>query len=334
MLSEIKKSYITLANNIPNWKTLNKNELANLYLKYENVEPERSYYFSALMCRYWKNVLMLYNTSKSTKQELSDFTNWLAEALFTAFKYRKWTDPSNKLYNDPHAPDKVINRCIYSTRMRYYYHFNMDKRRLNFQTDSIERQLSSFGNQATVYSFLGVEDESASDKVCKEIILHYIDKNKILNAIVVDLICFNDTYVLKKTSSIVNDEEDETEVIMEDEDITEESDDTYVDNDIDFNDDVIEEIENEYEEVYEFEPEKYSSQTLEFSKRRFIKVIRALDRDYVTYFCSTYDVEKEKVESTIKKLRNADKSKQLSKILLGIFRLIANDKKVKELLCL
>ena len=50
-----------------------------------------------------------YATSKGLKLDVDDFAMWL-EAFFVAFKYRRWKDPKNKLYNDPKGPDKVIRR--------------------------------------------------------------------------------------------------------------------------------------------------------------------------------------------------------------------------------
>lgn len=207
LLNELKQTYVNFANHIKGWRTMNKNELANKYLEYEHTEPERSYYFSALMCRYWNNVYMYNETSQGLQLEPSDFTSWLAEALDTAFKYRKWTEPTNKLYRDPNGPDKVINRCIYSTRMKHYQYSNMDKRRVNYQVDSIERQLSTFGSSATVYDYLQSYDEVDGEIACRDLVKHYLSKDKIVSAIVVDLICFNyeDVFREKRMSKKMKD---------------------------------------------------------------------------------------------------------------------------------
>lgn len=210
MLEDIRQTYIRYADHVVGWKTMNKNDLINLYLEHENTEPERSYYFSALMCRYWSNVYKFYRTSKSTRLELSDFTSWLAEAFFVAFKYRRWKDPSSRLYTDPQAPDKVVNRCIYSTRMRYYQYYNMNKRRLNFQTDSIERQLETFGNMADVNKYLIAEDVIKEDEKWKQLINHYLSIDNIFIAIILDLICFDDVFREIRTVQTV--EAKETEI--------------------------------------------------------------------------------------------------------------------------
>lgn len=340
LLEEIKQTYIRSADNIPGWKTMDKNKLANLYLEYENVEPERSYYFSALMCRYWKNVHRFYKTSTSTRLEIEDFTNWLAESFFIAFKYRRWKDPSNKLYNDPQAPDKVINRCIYSTRMRYYQYYNMDKRRLNFQTDSIERQLGSFGHQANVYSYLGVEDTDKHEDVCKDIINYYLSKKSILQAIIVDLICFSDTFKIKVDNNIFenidlkdfsNDDKFDDNII----------DDIIIDDNNDDNDDdiMIEDFDSEdnnYDEDIVVESNQATSYSYELSTRKLLRILRGItkDEDYVNYFNFTYGESKEEIIKCLSKISDAEKRRQLPRLIKHVIQNISTDGRVKEILCL
>ena len=69
----------------------------------------------------------------------------------------------------------------------------MNKRKLNYQVDSIERQLESFGNGATVYDSLYVSDINESEEVCRDIVQHYISDN-LFKALIVDAICFQDSF--------------------------------------------------------------------------------------------------------------------------------------------
>lgn len=53
MLEQEYKTFYDFASiYIPNWKTANKNDLANAYIDNENNESLRNAYFSALMLRY------------------------------------------------------------------------------------------------------------------------------------------------------------------------------------------------------------------------------------------------------------------------------------------
>ncbi len=325
LLEEIRQTYLKFANNIPNWKTMNKNKLANLYLEHEHSEPERSYYFSALMCRYWSNVYKFYRTSKSTKLDISDFTSWLAESFFVAFKYRRWKDPSNKLYNDPQAPDKVINRCIYSTRMRYYQYYNMDKRKLNFQTDSIERQLESFGYRANVYKYMSTVDGSEEDARCKDIITYYLSKENFLLAIILDLICFGDTFREIRSAKTVEIEDDVEENIEIDEFSTNED----IENSVD-----IEEEDLEIEENVKIKTTTKVVHQFELSLRKLLTSLRELDNDYIIYFLDRYETDMLSLKRTLDKIKDLDSRKKLSKVVNKLISSVAKDRRVKELLCL
>lgn len=325
LLEEIRRTYLKFANNIPNWKTMNKNKLANLYLEHEHSEPERSYYFSALMCRYWSNVYKFYRTSKSTKLDISDFTSWLAESFFVAFKYRRWKDPSNKLYNDPQAPDKVINRCIYSTRMRYYQYYNMDKRKLNFQTDSIERQLESFGYRANVYKYMSTVDGSEEDARCKNIITYYLSKENFLLAIILDLICFGDTFREIRSAKTVEIEDDVEENIEKDEFSTNED----IENSVD-----IEEEDLEIEENVKIKTTTKVVHQFELSLRKLLTSLRELDNDYIIYFLDRYETDMLSLKRTLDKIKDLDSRKKLSKVVNKLISSVAKDRRVKELLCL
>lgn len=326
LLEEIRRTYLKFANNIPNWETMNKNKLANLYLEHEHSEPERSYYFSALMCRYWSNVYKFYRTSKSTKLDISDFTSWLAESFFVAFKYRRWKDPSNKLYNDPQAPDKVINRCIYSTRMRYYQYYNMDKRKLNFQTDSIERQLESFGYRANVYKYMSTVDGSEEDARCKDIITYYLSKENFLLAIILDLICFSDTFREIRSAKTVEIEDDVEENIEKDEFSTNE--------DIENSVDIEEEEDLEIEENVKIKTTAKVVHQFEFSLRKLLTSLRELDNDYIIYFLDRYETDMLSLKRTLDKIKDLDSRKKLSKVVNKLISSVAKDRRVKELLCL
>lgn len=333
LLEEIRQTYLKFANNIPNWETMNKNKLANLYLEHEHSEPERSYYFSALMCRYWSNVYKFYRTSKSTKLDISDFTSWLAESFFVAFKYRRWKDPSNKLYNDPQAPDKVINRCIYSTRMRYYQYYNMDKRKLNFQTDSIERQLESFGYRANVYKYMSTVDGSEEDARCKDIITYYLSKENFLLAIILDLICFNDTFRKIRSVKTVEIEDDKDENI--DDDLIEYDEDELSTNEvIENSDDIDIEEDLEIEENVEIKTTTKVAYQFEFSMRKLLTALRELDNDYIIYFLNMYEADMSSLKRTLDKIKDLDSRKKLSKAVNKLISSVAKDRRVKELLCL
>ena len=319
MLHSAHYPYVKQANHIKNWRKLDRNELANLYLEYENVEPERSYYFSALMCKYWSHVAYYYRTSKGLKLEPDDFAMWLAEAFFVAFKYRRWKDPSHKLYTDPHGPDKVIRQSIYSVRMKHYQQSNMDKRKLNYQVDSIERQITSFGTMAAVMDYMGVYDNSKEADICKDVINYLIDKDDVIGAITVDLICFGDTFMEYQTKS-------DTEVIDEDLDFT--TTDTE-------DEELIDDVEPEPITVKKLKKISTVVYGEKFSRKKLISTLRRLDLAYTDYFSSLYDVELSVVRKAVADIKKLDKMpQQLRRVIMRKIELLSTDNTVKELLCL
>ena len=137
MLDNYKKVYEKEADKIPNWKKINKNDLINLYIENESNPELANSYISAIICRYWNKLNNYYFKSKNSVN-VEDCYDWLIRAILYGINYRPWKDPNNKLYNDPNGPDKVINRCIISTRQGYFQDSNSHKRKLNYGNLSLE----------------------------------------------------------------------------------------------------------------------------------------------------------------------------------------------------
>ena len=140
MLEQEYKTLYNCASIIPDWKTTNKNDLANAYVDNEDNERLRDAYFSALMLRYWGNIGKYYTSSKASGFSIEDCYNWLIEALMYSLKQRKWRDPNSSMYGDKNGPDKIINRCIFSRRQYYYYLSNTSTRKANYCTLSVDNE--------------------------------------------------------------------------------------------------------------------------------------------------------------------------------------------------
>lgn len=183
MINDSKKMFEVAASRIENWQTIDKNVLANKYIEYENNEMLREAYFAALMLRYWYNIYKYYKTSKSSRLDLEDFVDWLAESIMRAFKYRAWTIPGNKLYGDPNGPDKVINRCIFSTRNKYYQYYNMDKRKANYISTSLDSAYED-----TKFEIPDIPDDDYEQESTRNLIQGFIDNYRIDIALILDCI--------------------------------------------------------------------------------------------------------------------------------------------------
>jgi hypothetical protein len=196
-LPELYLTYEKCASGIPNWNKLSKSELADGFCDADDSHDElkRSQYYAALMCKYWYMIPYMQHNCQSLNDSLNmsleDFADWLSESLNVAFKYRRWRDPNNPLSKDPKSPEKIINRCIFSTQKRWYSFYNKDKRRVNVYSYSLEESEDLHGDSA---DGLSVEDDTAEQDYCHDIVQHLLDSNKYLEAFIVDGICYQDVF--------------------------------------------------------------------------------------------------------------------------------------------
>lgn len=173
MLDDYKELYKQSASLIPETLKMDKNELARLCIKNENT-PEYSIYLSALLYRYWGLISKFYAMSTNLA-EPEDCYSWLVDAIMYALKHRQWENPESTIYNDPKGPDKVINRCMKSSRLIFYQFQNRKKRRKEYQLISIE----------------GLKEELNADSIDLE------DDSSAINEFEIDMI-FNISQIFRK----------------------------------------------------------------------------------------------------------------------------------------
>lgn len=156
MLDEYRQMYATAAEPIAGWKSMDKNELCRAYTKFENDPVLRDAYLSAIICRYWNLIPKFYNISKNLAEPL-DCYNWLIDAILYALKHRRWEDDDASIAKDPKGPDKMINRCMKSSRLTYYQFCNRKKRRKEYQIVSIDELKETMNSDA-----IDIEDTDAN----------------------------------------------------------------------------------------------------------------------------------------------------------------------------
>lgn len=193
MLESQKKLYEQKADIIPNWRKINKNDLVNLYIQYENEPQLADGYMSAIICRYWGAISKYYTTSRNsvTVEECYD---WLIRSILYAIQRRDWLDPNNKLYTDPNAPDKVINRVIISTRLGFFQGSNTHKRKSNYGTKSFEGMLED--NPESENEVMTSEDLPGEEGWwdIKNIVQNAFKKKDYVKALMVDTIAYYDVF--------------------------------------------------------------------------------------------------------------------------------------------
>lgn len=213
-LKKIFNLYEKDANIIQGWKSMTKTELANGYCHYDELEQTpynksmKEHYFSALMCKYSYMITYMYSKRQSVlkRLDIEDYHDWVVESLLVGLKYRRWRDPKFKdLYNNPNGAEVVFNRCFYSIEKKYYKYYNQDCRKLGFIALSLEDEIDSSKNENnedsgkihlkdTIDEY-NVTNEAPS--ICRDIVQYYLNKGKILEALIVDGIGYQS--VFKKT---------------------------------------------------------------------------------------------------------------------------------------
>jgi hypothetical protein len=185
-------------------------ELANAYCDAcdTNNQALKDIYISALILRFWYTIDKMYRANTvAPSLEREDFFEWLYEAIEYACKYRGWKDPDKKL-----NAQQCINKCIDTIKLQKYYDLRLDKRKAVNYCTSLDAPIGK-GDGDDVAKTLGdmLESEDRIDDGEGEIdmlllVQSYINRNKIIEAILIDNIAFNDTQKhSKKTIKVKND---------------------------------------------------------------------------------------------------------------------------------
>lgn len=193
MLSKTKKDLTEQARRLAKpYEQYSIDELADAYCDAVDNEDAvlKDVYISALILRFWYTIDKMYKSNTvAPSLDREDFFWWLYEAIEYACKYRGWRDPSKNL-----NAQQCINKCIDTIKLQKYYNLRLDKRKVANHCCSIDTPLGDDGSGKTIGEMLESEvhtDDHSEDNVIT-LIQSYISRNKIIEAILLDNIAFND----------------------------------------------------------------------------------------------------------------------------------------------
>jgi hypothetical protein len=195
MLNETKKDLTAEARKLVKpYEQYSIDELANAYCDAvdTNNETLKSIYISALILRFWYKIDRMYKENTvAPSLEYEDFFWWLYEAIEYACKYRGWRDETKSV-----NAQQCINKCIETIKLQKYYNLRLDKRKaVNFCTSMDAPICGGDDDEAKTLGDL-IEDENAcydsSTDDAIALVQSYINRNKIIEAIIIDSIAFND----------------------------------------------------------------------------------------------------------------------------------------------
>lgn len=185
--------------------------MATRYVEAKDIGDERACnkYIAGLMMRFWNNVGKMLMKDGNLNLGYDEYVYWLYEAIEYACKYRAWLDPSKKV-----NAQQAINQCIETIRRQHYYGFNLDKHKANYNSMSLDAPVDSGSGDDAPTTLLDLVAEELVDENYSEASLNtrsliqlYVDRSKIVEAIILDTIAFNDVEKLtKQTVKTVNTE--------------------------------------------------------------------------------------------------------------------------------
>jgi hypothetical protein len=196
MLNETKRDLTFQARKlIKPYESYSIDELADAYCDAfdRGDETLKNIYISALILRFWYTIDKMYKANNvAPSLEYEDFFWWLYEAIEYACKYRGWRDPSKKL-----NAQQCINKCIDTIKLQKYYNLRLDKRKVVNNCCSLETPIGGEGDDSgkTLSEVLEAEEcleDCSIDDDAVMLVQSYINRNKIIEAILLDNIAFND----------------------------------------------------------------------------------------------------------------------------------------------
>ena len=160
-----------------------------------------SKYIAGLMLRFWNNVGKMQSKGSGINLGYDEYVSWLYEAIEYACKYRAWLNPEKKV-----NAQQAINMCIETIRRQHYYEMNLDKHRANYNGVSLDTPVddennATLGDTIVDEADLDGRELSESEEAARAMVQLYIDRKKIVEAIILDTIAFND--VDKVTRKVV-----------------------------------------------------------------------------------------------------------------------------------
>lgn len=196
MLNETKKDLVMQARRLAKpYEQYSIDELADAYCDAvdSNNDTLKNIYISALILRFWYTIDKMYKANTvAPSLEYEDFFWWLYEAIEYACKYRGWRDADKKL-----NAQQCINKCIDTIKLQKYYDLRLDKRKTVNHCCSIDASIGEDleGGYRTLADILESEDnldDCYADDDAIMLVQSYINRNKIIEAILLDNIAFND----------------------------------------------------------------------------------------------------------------------------------------------
>ena len=196
MLNETKKDLTYYARQLVKpYEQYSIDELADAYCDAtdSNNETLKNIYVSALILRFWHKIDKMYKSNTVAPcLDYEDFFWWLYEAIEYACKYRGWRDTTKNL-----NAQQCINKCIETIKLQKYYDLRLDKNKAVNHCTSMDAPIcGGEGDDHEMTLADTLEDDAVvydyGTDAAISLVQSYINRNKVIEAILLDNIAFND----------------------------------------------------------------------------------------------------------------------------------------------
>ena len=296
ILEQFKKDCLTAASLVGDYMDYekfpkNENLIANKYLIAfkENDEIGKNGYIAMLMLRHWKDINKLYIKCKSVGNDLTvyDFSTIIYERIIYALNYQSWnrekidvnllnktcSTNTKEIPADKKLPcaQACINMSISTEIKNQFYFSNLDTNKANSLTLSLDKPLNLDADdmEMTLGSIIADSNSAKLFNPVDTVVQMYLNKNKLMEAVIIDVIANGDTTVQTSESK------KEQQVIVN---------------------------KDNHLEVSEV---KIKNNYREFSRRTTVKLLKNLPENYDKIFAIKFKIAYEKICKILNKIRKA-----------------------------
>lgn len=155
---------------------------------------------AGLMLRYW-SVFTTKKVGVEVDYDMKISYGW--QGIELALEYKAWQNPEKNV-----NADQAVKQCIHTTFLRENYLLNLDKAKANNFITSMDEEVGElYGGEgkATLGDTIADEDDldyqtrSSAEDNARALVQLYLNKKKIVEAIILDTIAFNDVMKTSKT---------------------------------------------------------------------------------------------------------------------------------------
>ena len=157
---------------------------------------------SGLMCRYW-SVFTTKKVGVENDYDMKISYGW--QGIELALEYKAWQNPEKSV-----NADQAVKQCIHTTFLRENYTLNLDKAKANNFITSMDEEVgeiyhgegkSTLGDSLADEGDIDYQSQTKASHNVQELIQSYINNKKLVEAIILDTIAFND--INKETRKVI-----------------------------------------------------------------------------------------------------------------------------------